>query len=122
MHTVVETPIFTRRADALLSPEARTDLIATLAAAPKSGVIIPGLGGMRKMRFASEGQGKSGAFRVIYFLLDDETPVLALLLYGKNEQANPTSEQRKVMLRLVEALKAAARRKRLKDGAIDDKA
>jgi hypothetical protein len=112
MHTVVETPIFTRRADALLSPEDRADLIATLASDPEAGAIIPGLGGIRKMRFAPTGQGKSGAFRVIYFLLDDATPVLALLLYGKNERANPTPEQQKAMVRLVEAVKTAARKPR----------
>ncbi len=80
MHSVVETPIFTRRADALLSPEDRADLISILAIDPKAGALIPGLGGIRKMRLAPQGQGKSGAFRVIYYLLDDDTPVLALLL------------------------------------------
>ena len=119
MHTVVETPIFTRRADSLLSPEARADLISILAANPRAGAVIPGLGGIRKLRFAPEGQGKSGGFRVIYFLLDDETPVIALLLYGKNEQVNPTPEQRKVMVRHVEAVAAAARRKRLEHGGCD---
>ena len=119
MHTVVETPIFTRRADALLSTEDRAELIAILAADPKAGMIMPGLGGIRKMRFAPVGHGKSGAFRVIYYLLDDDTPVLALLLYGKNEQANPTAEQKKIMIRLVDALKTAARKKRLTYGDDD---
>lgn len=70
---------------------------------------MPGLGGVRKLRFAPEGRGKSGAFRVIYYLLDDNTPILALLLYGKNEQANPTPEQRKRLLQVVETFKAKAR-------------
>lgn len=116
MQTVLETPIFTRRADALLSAEDRADLIATLAANPKAGAIIPGLGGIRKLRFAPSGQGKSGGFRVIYYLLDDDTPVLALLLYGKNEQANPTPDQKKAMVALVGRLKAAARERRQPQG------
>jgi len=111
MHSVVETSIFTRRADALLSAADRDDLITVLAFNPSAGRLIPGLGGLRKLRFAPEGQGKSGAFRVIYYLLDDDTPVLALLLYGKNEQANPSPEQRKVMVRLVDELKEAARKR-----------
>ena len=119
VHTVLETPIFTRRADALLSSEDRADLIATLAADPKAGMIMSGLGGIRKIRFAPVGMGKSGAFRVIYYLLDDDTPVLALLLYGKNEQVNPTPEQKKVMLRLVEALKVAVRKVRRELGEND---
>lgn len=112
MHSVVETPIFTRRADALLSPEDRADLITILGLTPRAGALIPGLGGIRKMRFAPRVRGKSGAFRVIYYLLDDDTPVLALLLYGKNEQVNPSAEQRRVMLRLVETLQEGARRRR----------
>ncbi|WP_342238386.1 addiction module toxin RelE [Inquilinus sp. OTU3971] len=111
MRSVVETPIFTRRADALLSPEDRADLITILALTPRAGALIPGLGGIRKMRFAPRGRGKSGAFRVIYYLLDDDTPVLALLLYGKNEQVNPSAEQRRVMLRLIDTLQEARRRR-----------
>lgn len=84
-------------------------MILTLAADPKAGALIPGLGGIRKLRFAPAGKGKSGAFRVIYYLLDDNTPILALLLYAKNEQSNPTPEQRKRLLHAVEAIKAKAR-------------
>jgi len=101
--------VFSRRADALLAREERDDLILTLAADPKAGALIPGLGGIRKLRFAPAGKGKSGAFRVIYYLLDDNTPILALLLYAKNEQSNPTPEQRKRLLHAVEAIKAKAR-------------
>ena len=109
MRSVLETVIFTRRADALLARGERDDLILTLSADPKAGALMPGLGGVRKLRFAPEGRGKSGAFRVIYYLLDDNTPILALLLYGKNEQANPTPEQRKRLLQVVEIVKAKAR-------------
>lgn len=70
---------------------------------------MPGLGGIRKLRLAPEGRGKSGAFRVICYLLDGNAPILALLLHGQNEQANPTPEQRKRLLRAVEAFKAKAR-------------
>lgn len=77
---MLETAAFSRRADALLAPEERDDLILTLSADPKTGALVPGLGGVRKLRFAPEGRGKSGAFRVIYHLLDDNTPILALLL------------------------------------------
>lgn len=109
MQTVMETSVFARRADALLSLEDRADLIALLATDPRAGALIPGLGGIRKIRFAPKGRGKSGAFRAIYYLLGDDTPVLALLLYSKNEQANPNEDQRKAMLRLVDSLKAANR-------------
>lgn len=109
MHSVLETKAFTRRADALLSRQEREDLVLILGADPKAGALVPGLGGIRKLRFAPEGRGKSGAFRVLYYVRDDATPILALLLYAKNEQANPTPEQRKRLLLVVEAAKATAR-------------
>jgi hypothetical protein len=57
MHSVLETSIFTRRADALLTHEERAELISVLARNPHSGDLVPGLGGIRKMRFAASGQG-----------------------------------------------------------------
>lgn len=110
MHSVLETSIFTRRADALLTREERAELVAELARNPLAGDLVPGLGGIRKMRFAAGGQGKHGAFRVIWFGAPEDMPVLALLIYGKNEQANPTPEQRKAMLAVVERMKAGRRR------------
>jgi hypothetical protein len=68
MHSVLETWIFTRRVDALPIRDERNDLIALLARDPRAGDVSPGLGGIRKMRFASGGQGKRGGVRVIWFV------------------------------------------------------
>ncbi len=62
MHSVLETSVFTRRADALLTREERAELISALAGNPQAGDLVPGLGGIRKMRFAAGGQGNRGAF------------------------------------------------------------
>jgi hypothetical protein len=110
MHSVLETSIFTRRADALLTREERAELVAALGRNPQAGDLIPGLGGIRKMRFAAGGQGKRGGVRVIWYVMTDDTPIMALMIYGKNEQANPTPEQRRVMLAVVEGMKRTARR------------
>jgi len=67
--------------------------------------VVPGLGGVRKLRFAPKGRGKSGAFRVIYYVLTDDLPILALLLYGKNEQGDLSSAQRKVVVALAAEMK-----------------
>jgi hypothetical protein len=66
MRAVLETSAFSRRADALLATEERFALIDKLASNPHCGDLIPGLGGIRKLRFAAGGRGKSGGFRVIY--------------------------------------------------------
>lgn len=112
MHAVLETQIFSRRADALLSREDRADLITALASNPLAGDVIPGTGGVRKLRFAPAGRGKRGAFRVIYYVFTEEMPILALLVYGKNEQVNPTPEQTRAMTAVVVELKAGARQRR----------
>lgn len=105
LHAVLETPAFSRRADALLSREERAELIDTLARDPLAGAVMRGLGGVRKLRFAPKGRGKSGAFRVIYYVLTEKQPILALLLYGKNEQGELSSAQRKVVADLAAGMK-----------------
>lgn len=105
MHSVLETPIFTRRADALLTRGERAALIGVIATDPFAGDLVPGLGGIRKLRFAAGGRGKRGGFRVIYYVAQTDQPVVALLLYGKNEQANPTPEQCRVMVAMIDGAK-----------------
>lgn len=92
--TVVETPVFIRRAEKLLRQEEHGELITYLATHPLAGDEIVGTGGVRKVRFAAKGKGKSGGVRVIYYFYDREMPVYALLIYGKNERADLTPDQR----------------------------
>jgi len=92
-------------ADALLSREGRAELINALARDPLAGDVMPGLGGVRKLRFAPKGRGKSGAFRVIYCVLGADQPILALLIYGKNEQEDLSAEQRKIVANLAAEMK-----------------
>lgn len=67
MLTVVETSAFAKRAQKLLSPEEHEDLIFGLALNPEAGDEIPGTGGVRKVRYAAKGKGKSGGVWVIYY-------------------------------------------------------
>jgi hypothetical protein len=109
--TVVETPTFIRRAERLLSDDERGDLIDFLAFNPTAGDLIPDTGGIRKVRYAARGKGKRGGVRVIYYLLDEDFPLYALLIYGKDEQDNLTSDQKKAVRAFAEAIKAARRRR-----------
>jgi mRNA-degrading endonuclease RelE of RelBE toxin-antitoxin system len=109
VQTVVETPTFIRRAAALLSEAERQELITFLARNPNAGDVIEGTGGVRKLRFAAKGKGKSGGVRVIYYLVGDDLPIYALLIYGKNEQIDLTPEQRKVVSAFAAAIKAQRR-------------
>lgn len=80
-------------------------MIDTLTRDPMAGDVIPGLGGVLKLRFAPKGRGKSGAFRVIYHVMTRDRPILALLIYGKNEQSDLSPAQRKAVSALAAELK-----------------
>ncbi len=109
VQAVLETSIFSRRADSLLSRDERAELIDTLARDPLAGDVIPGLGGVRKLRFAAKGRGKSGGFRVIYYVLTTDRPILALLIYGKNEQGDLSPAQRAAIASLAADMKRRQR-------------
>lgn len=109
MQTVVETKPFSRRADVVLRPDERLDLIAYLAANPLAGDVIPGTGGIRKLRWGAKGKGKSGGARVIYYTYDESHPIFALLIYGKGEADNLTAEEKRTLSRIAAEIKAAAK-------------
>jgi hypothetical protein len=112
--TVVETTVFTRRAEKLLSVEEYEDLISYLARYYAVGDEIPGTGGVRKLRYAVQGRGKSGGVRVVYYFFDEVNPILALYLYGKNEQGDLTPTEKKIAASLAAAMKAEAKARRVK--------
>ncbi len=107
--TVIETETFARRADKLLDSAERDVLITFLALNPTAGDVIEGTGGVRKVRFAAQGKGKSGGVRVIHYFVPDAGPLYALLLYAKSERTEMSAEQRKMVIRLAAVLKAASR-------------
>lgn len=112
MLTIVETSAFARRAEKLLSIEEHEELLFTLALHPDKGDEIPGTGGVRKMRFRAHDRGKSGGVRVIYYYYDEQIPLYAIFIYGKNEQGNLTAEQKKDIAAFAATIKATAKSKR----------
>ena len=72
---------------------------------------IVGTGGVRKVRYGAMGKGKSGGVRVIYYFYDQDVPIYALLIYGKNERADLTPEQRKTVSAFAMAIKTSRKRK-----------
>ena len=79
-----------------------TKLQLALVRRPDWGNVIPGSGGLRKLRWAGSGRGKRGGLRVIYYwhVADDE--IWMLLAYPKNEREDLTRDEIKVLRRLVE--------------------
>ena len=97
---IIETAIFTKRVNELLDDEQYRLLQWILVKAPDSGKIIPGSGGLRKLRWAGSGRGKRGGIRLIYYWFPKQDRLLMLFLFAKNEQADLTAQQLKT-LRLV---------------------
>ena len=108
MHTVAELPEFLRKSQPLLSEQERQLLISHLAEFPKSGVLIRGTGGIRKLRWARPGGGKSGGFRVVYYYHDERLPLYLLTMFGKNERANLSEAERNELAKLTKLILQAA--------------
>ena len=100
----IETPTFTRLVNALLSEEEQRQLQNDLLANPERGSIIRGGGGIRKVRFAIEGTGKSGGARVIYYWAKSKDQIYMLLIYPKSNQDNLTDQQTAILRDYVKEL------------------
>jgi hypothetical protein len=92
-----------------MSTEERMALLEHLAANPRAGDLIPGAGGVRKLRWARGGRGKSAGVRAIYYFHSDAMPLYLLTVFGKNERADLTAAERNELASFVRILKAAMR-------------
>ncbi|HUW26361.1 MAG TPA: type II toxin-antitoxin system RelE/ParE family toxin [Gallionella sp.] len=106
MITIAEVPEYIREAEKLLSSAERQDVLSYLAAHPKSGDLMEGTGGVRKLRWGRGGRGKSGGVRVIYYYHSEVMPLYLLAMFAKNEQDNLSKAERNGMAKLVGMLVA----------------
>jgi mRNA-degrading endonuclease RelE of RelBE toxin-antitoxin system len=97
----IETPIFTKLVTDLISDDEYRKLQLALVLRPEAGKIIPGSGGLRKIRWKSGGSGKRGGLRVIYFWDVPEDTIYMLLIYKKSKQEDLTPNQLKTLRNLV---------------------
>ena len=104
MQTIVELPEFIRTAQGLFSEEEKRSLINYLATHPQSGDLIRGTGGIRKLRWATQGKGKSSGARVIYYYHNETIPLFLLTAFGKNEKANISPAERNDLAKLINLL------------------
>ena len=88
MLSIVETPRFMRMADSFWNDTDRLEFINFIAASPDAGAVIPGSGGLRKIRWGQSGRGKRGGVRVIYYNRLANGEIWLLLVYDKTVQEN----------------------------------
>lgn len=108
--TVAETQSFVRAASKIWNEEELASLVDHLAHCPEEGDIIPGTGGVRKLRWSKAGVGKRGGARVIYFYYQLNCPLYLLLAYAKAQATDLSADEKKAVAAFAAAIKAAANR------------
>jgi mRNA-degrading endonuclease RelE of RelBE toxin-antitoxin system len=84
LFSLIETRLFTRLVQEYLTDEEYGRLQQELITQPEAGSVVPGSGGVRKLRWAAPGRGKRGGYRVIYYLRRPRGQIWMLTIYPKN--------------------------------------
>lgn len=104
----IETKVFTDSWENLrLSDDDLFVLQMAIMSAPKASPVIPGTGGLRKLRFSSPSwsRGKSGSLRVCYVYFEEYGIVLLVIVYSKSEKDNLSEQQKKTIKQLIKRQK-----------------
>jgi hypothetical protein len=111
----VEAPAFSRYREEYLDDDGFRDLQRALTANPEEGDLIPGAGGIRKLRWkdSRRGKGKRGGLRIIYYCFLSDEEIWLLTLYGKGEASDLSKDEKAQLKRALEAERAARKRRRM---------
>jgi hypothetical protein len=109
--TFIETEVFTRRM-AKWEDDTYAELQVELARDPSKGRVIPGTGGLRKIRMAARGKGKRGGARIVYYFVPIDETIYMIFAYDKGEAEDLTAEQKKTLKALAQAMAGQHRRSR----------
>ena len=109
--SVIELAGYRRRVSDLLTADEQDAVIDLIAFEPTCGDLIPGTGGLRKVRVGRGGGGKRGGARVIYYFYHAEFPAVLMTLYAKNEKADLTARDKKALASDLKEIMASWRRK-----------
>ena len=105
----VRTRNYLRRAERLLSADARAAAEAAIVARPDAWPVIQGTGGARKARIRLPGRGKSGGARVIYFFSVTPALVAFLDIYAKGAKEDLTSADKQDIRAAIAEIRTALR-------------
>jgi hypothetical protein len=105
MHAVLLTSVFEAHAKAAgLTEDELMAIVTALAMTPLQGDLIPGTGGVRKVRFRRQGGGKSGGYRTYHFYAGDDVPLFLLGLVSKGQRADLNQAERNAVRQLVSTI------------------
>jgi hypothetical protein len=103
---IYETKRFSRKFKKLVGDEERLSLYRHLEASPTAGAVIPGSGGIRKLRWSRPGMGKRGGVRVIYYFFDANGLVSLLTVYAKSEREDLNKHEVQALRGVVEEIRS----------------
>ncbi len=92
MHLFIELPTFSRYREDYFDDSALLDLQNYLIEQPTAGDLVPGTGGVRKLRWSRAGMGKRGGLRVLYYVQDAKGRIWLLTVYAKSARENIPNE------------------------------
>ncbi|HWD59565.1 MAG TPA: type II toxin-antitoxin system RelE/ParE family toxin [Stellaceae bacterium] len=107
--TVAETALFLRQAAAVWDEAERFAFTDFIARHPEAGDVIPGTGGVRKVRWSRSGSGRRGGVRVVYFFYDAEMPLYLLMVYAKSRRDDLSPDEKRATRELAARLKRTRR-------------
>jgi hypothetical protein len=102
MLTIVETPLFQSQWRDYWEERERDEFAVWLAQSPEAGDVVPGSGGVRKVRWSRGGSGKRGGVRVVYFNRLANGEIWLLLIYSKSTLDNVPANVLKQLKREIE--------------------
>ena len=100
--TIIETPVFSRKSERLLTNSEREDFAVFISQNPTPGSVVRASGGVRKVRWVRSGSGKSGGVRVIYYNMLQQEELWLLTLYAKNEKSTIPAHELKLIKETIE--------------------
>src|SRR5262247_4382977 len=102
--SVIELAGYRRRVSGLLSRDEQDAVIDLIAYEPTCGDLIPGTGGLRKVRVGRAHSGMRGGARVVYYFHDTGIPVNLLAIYAKNEKSDLSAAEKKEFAALIKEI------------------
>ena len=102
MFTVIESPLFQKLWPLYWSEEERGEFATYIAPQPSAGSVIRESGGLRKVRWARSGSGKSGGVRNIYFVRLEEDEFMLVTMYAKGRMGSISAAKLKEISRALE--------------------
>ena len=108
---IFTTRTYERAVKKLISAGSRRDMETAISADPTAAPVIPGTGGIRKLRWAGSGRGKRGGIRTIYFYHAGPAAIYLLTAYAKSDRDDLTPDDKKAWSKLIARIKKEEKQK-----------